>query len=254
MKEFFKTLMKKITNLLFPEKIKCAFCGKDVPDFDNKPYCDECEENLPFNNEHRCKICDMEIVGKGDICDFCKHNKKSFDKARAPFKYEGTIRSTVLKFKNDNAKYLAYPMALLMSNSLPNEMKDFDLIVPVPTTEKVLKKRGYNQSLLLANEIGKLMDKPVRSDILLKIKDTPAQKELSFKDRKKNLVGAFKILHRKDIKDKKILLIDDVMTTSATANCCGNLLKHHCNKVFVLTFARNVINFDKKTKKISKNT
>ncbi len=246
--------MKKILNLLFPEKIKCIFCGKDVPDFENMPYCDECESNLPFNNEHRCKICDMEIVGSGEVCEFCKHNKKFFDKARAPFKYEGAIRSTVLKFKNDNAKYLAYPTALLMTKSLPDEMKDIDLIIPVPITENVLKKRGYNQSLLLANEIGKMLDKQVRSDILLKIKDTPAQKELSFNDRKQNLVGAFKVLHRKDIRDKKILLVDDVMTTAATANCCCDLLKHHCKKVFVLTFARNVINFDKKPKKISKNT
>lgn len=254
MKNFLKKILNKISNLLFPEKIKCIFCGKDIPDFENKPYCNECEETLPFNNDHRCKICDMEIIGKGEVCEFCKHTKKSFDKSRAVFKYEDTVRKTVLKFKNNNAKYLSYPMARLMTDSLTDNMKDFDLILPVPLTEKALKKRGYNQSFLLANEIGKLTNKPVRDDILLKIKDTLPQKELSFKDRKKNLIGAFKVLHRKEIKDKNILLIDDVMTTSATANCCSDLLKRHCKKVYVLVFARNTINFEKNPKKVSKNT
>ena len=251
-RNFFAIIFDKITDLLFPKKIKCIFCGKDINNFEEKPYCDECEKILPFNNGARCKLCDMEIVGNASVCDLCKHSHKHFDKVRAPFKYEREARSLVLKFKDGNAKYLAEPMARLMFLALPKDMKNFDIIIPVPMTASKLKKRGYNQASLLAREIALLSQKPMREDILLKVKDTKPQKELSFKERQKNLDCAFKLLNRKDIKGKKILLVDDVMTTSATANVCSELLKKYCSKVFVCCFARNEIKFDKKNKKILK--
>jgi len=253
MKMFFIKLFDKLSNLLFPEKIKCIFCGKDVPNFEEKPYCDECEGNLPFNDGNRCKICDVEILENGEVCDLCKHNHKAFDKTRAIFKYEGSVRNVILKFKNDNAKYLAYPIAKLMTSSLTKDMKNIDMIIPVPSSKETLKKRGYNHSLLLANEIGKLLNKPVRNDCLLKIKNTKPQKSLSFKDRKENLAGAFKVVNRKDLKDKKILLIDDVMTTATTVNCCSDLLKRHAKKIYVLVFARNTTKIEKNQKNLKKH-
>ena len=252
-RSFWTNLFDKLTNFLFPKKIKCVFCGKDINNFEEKPYCDDCEKNLPFNNGHRCKLCDMEILETEEVCEICKHSHKPFDKVRATFKYENQIKHTVLKFKSNNGRYLTEPMAKLMFQSLPDDMLDFDFVVPVPMTEKSVKARGYNQALLLAKEISALSDKTLKENILLKIKDTAHQKELNFKDRQKNLVGAFKIANRKELKNKVVLLVDDVMTTSATATVCCDLLKRHCRKVYVVTFARNTINFDKKTKKFSKN-
>lgn len=249
-----KKMLNKLSELLFPKKIRCIFCGKDINNFDEKPYCDECESVLPFNNSHRCKLCDMEITHEGEVCELCKSSHKSFYKARAPFKYEDEVRSLILKFKNNNAKYLIEPMAKLMYNSLSKDMLNFDLIIPVPMTDKAKKKRGYNQASLLAKEISLLSNKPLREDILIKLKDSAPQKELNFKDRQKNLDGVFKVLNRKDLKSKNVLLVDDVMTTSATANVCSDLLKRHCGKVYVLVFARNTIKFDKNLKKVSKNT
>ena len=245
-KDFFKKVLGILSNLFFPEKIKCIFCGKDVPNFEEKPFCEHCQKTLPFNNGHKCKVCDSEIMGEGTVCDFCKSKHKAFDNSCAVFKYEGIIRTTVLRFKSDNAKYLAKPMAALMERALPENMRDFDLIVPVPLSAKSLKKRGYNQSALLANEIAKIVGKPATTDLLVKNRETLPQKTLSFKERQANLNNAFHITRKADIKNKTILLIDDVMTTSATANICSNLLKKHCKKVYVLVFARNTINFDKK--------
>ena len=238
--------MNKILNLLFPEKLKCIFCGKDIPNFEEKQYCEQCEKDLPFNNGNKCKICDMEIIGEGDVCEFCKTNHKNFGKSCAVFKYEDKVRNLILKLKDSNAKYLAYPMAKLMTSALPESMKDFNLIIPVPSSEKSMKKRKYNHADLLAKEISKLTNVEVKSDILVKHKETSPQKTLTFKERQKNLTNAFKLTRRKDLKDKIILLIDDVMTTSATANICSKLLKKHCKKVYVLVFARNTIIFDKK--------
>jgi len=248
MEKFFDKIRKTFNDILFPEEIKCIFCDKDINHFDEKPYCNECEKSLPFNNEKRCKKCDMEIFGDGEVCDFCKSNHKVFDKTRAVFKYESVVRKTVLNFKENNQKFLAKPMASIMHNSLPQDMKDFDVIVPVPLSPKSLKRRGYNQSEFLAIEIAKLCEKPALLDVLLKERETQHQKELSYKDRQQNLAGAFKIQHRNLIKDKKILLIDDVMTTGATANACSEILKKFCKKVYVLTFARNMLEQKEKKK------
>ena len=242
-------MFKAINQALFPEEIKCIFCDKDINHFPEKPYCDECERTLPFNNGKRCKKCDMEIYGESEVCDFCKSNHKIFDKTRAVFKYDDVVRRTVINFKDSNQKYLAKPMAFLMFQSLTDDMQNFDVIIPIPLSEKSLKKRHYNQSELLAKEISKLSNKPILTDVLLKTKETQHQKELSYKDRQKNLSEAFKIEHRKEIKDKNILLVDDVMTTGATANTCSEILKKFCKKVYVVTFARNTLDFSRKRKK-----
>lgn len=232
----------KILNLIFPSKIKCILCGEDVKDFDNDPICDDCKKDEIFNNSQiRCKICDQPFYGEGEYCENCKQHHKAFDKATAPFIYIGKIRSLVLKFKSNNARYLAYPMAKLMVDRLKTEnMLDFDVIIPVPMSEKSLKKRGYNQALLLADEIGKILNKPVKNDLLIKVKETKHQKELNFVSRQENLSSAFKLTKFKDIKDKNVLLVDDILTTCATANTCSEVMRKHAQKIYIATFARNL--------------
>ena len=235
-----KNFMEKALNIFFPKKLKCMFCGRDI-DYKNKPYCDFCEKEKFFNNsKSRCKICDMPIVGEVEYCDNCKQNHKSFDKAFCPFIYEGNVRKSLLKFKSQNAKYLAEPMAKIMAEKLIDENLEFDIIIPIPMTEKSLKKRGYNQALLLAEEISKILNKPLCTDVLFKTRDTKHQKELGFNDRQKNLAGAFGLENIKKIKGKNILLVDDILTTCATVDSCSSLLKKYSNNVYVCCFARNI--------------
>jgi ComF family protein len=108
----------------------------------------------------------------------------------------------------------------------------------VPLYTKRQKKRGYNQSELLSNELSKLIGISVSHNNLIRIKDTITQTNLSFKERQKNLESAFEIKDKKEVKDKNILLIDDVLTTGATADNCAKILKKAKAKgVYVLTFA-----------------
>ena len=232
----------KILNLIFPEKLKCMLCGEDVKDFDNDPICDDCKREEIFNNSQiRCKICDQPFYGEGNYCENCKTHQKSFDKATSPFIYTGKIRSAILKFKSNNARYLAYPMAKLMAKRLENEnMLDFDLIIPVPMSEKSFKKRGYNQALLLANELGKILNKPVIDDLLLKVKETKHQKDLNFLSRQENLSSAFELRDKQEIKGKSILIVDDILTTCATVNSCSNTMSKYVQKIYIVTFARNL--------------
>lgn len=239
---------RKILDLLFPKKLKCIFCGRDIINFDDQPYCDSCANKDFFNNgEFRCKCCDEPLTIDEEYCYFCKKDHKEFSKTLSPFIYKDEVRKAVIKFKSDNAIYLAEPMAKLMAKRIKEENLEFDIILPIPLSEKSLKKRGYNQSELLANEIGKLLDKPVRNDILLKVKETKHQKELGFNDRQNNLKDAFQIKHSKDIKDKKILLVDDIMTTGATANQCAKLLKKYASEIYVTVFARRQLTIKKDT-------
>ena len=228
-----------VLEVLFPSKIKCMFCGREIFDYEKQPYCDSCAKSAPFNNAKRCKICDCEMYDDGEICDGCKDYAKHFDKAVAPMKYEGVAKTLVLKLKNDNALYLADDMARLMSERLNQESFNFDVIVPVPLSPKSLKARKYNQAKLLADALGKIFDKPVDKSVLIKIKETKHQKNLNISQRKNNLHGAFKIQNKRAVFGKNVLLVDDVVTTGATANECSSLLKKYAKRVWVVCFARN---------------
>lgn len=241
--ENFKKAVVKYWNafleVLFPSNLKCLFCNADIPDHDKQVYCSSCETTAPFNRGKRCKICDCEMEGDGDVCDGCLEYKKHFDKAVAPMKYEGPAKALILKLKNDNAAYLAPDMARLMSDRLNQESFSFDLIIPVPLSQKSLAKRKYNQSQLLADELGKIFDKPVDDSVLIKIKETKHQKNLNISQRKTNLHGAFKIQNKRAVFGKNVLLVDDVVTTGATANECSSVLKKYAKRVWVVCFARN---------------
>ena len=222
--------------LLFPENFKCIFCGKDIPNFNDTPYCQNCIKILPFNNGKRCKICDMKISNEANICDFCQKSKRYFKKATCPFVYEGIARESILAYKNNNKRYLSKGFAIILSKYL--NKADFDLITFVPMTKSEERKRGYNQAELLANELSKIFNIPILST-LEKIKETNTQKSLSFEERQNNLRDVFLVVNREYLKGKRILLVDDVITTCATVNSCSEKLSKFAKTIYVVALARN---------------
>lgn len=239
MKNFFKKTYQTFLEVLFPSNYKCMFCGRDIDSENDIPYCEDCAHEMPFNRGKRCKICDAAIGEDDEVCDHCKDYHKTFDRAYAPMIYEGRVKSLILKFKNDNGKYLAPKFAKVIYNYIKQENILFDLIVPVPLSEKSFKKRRYNQSALIAKELSTLTNVPCSETALLKFKETKHQKELGFSDRQRNLHGAFKVTNKKKVFGKNVLIVDDIITTCATVNECSKVLKKYCNKVFVVGFARS---------------
>jgi ComF family protein len=124
----------------------------------------------------------------------------------------------------------------LTENSVP-----FDVIVPVPLHPKRLRERGYNQSLLLANELGKLTALPVNDNCLVrKIYNVPQAKTVSVEERRQNVIGIFSCVNE-DLLEKKVLLVDDVTTSGATLNACASVLKTGgAMSVWGLTLAREI--------------
>ena len=232
---FLMKISSLIDKLLFPDDIKCIFCGRDIPTFYDKPYCNECEKSLPFNNTNRCLICDMPIESEAKICDFCQNNKRFFKKAYSPFIYDGIVRQSILSYKFNNNRYLAKGFAIIIAKYIKNLKIDF--ITFVPMTKKKFKERSFNQSERLAEEIGKILNVKVIKT-LNKIKDTGEQKVLNYKERSKNLKDAFAVMNKDLIKGKSVLLVDDVITTCATVNTCAEYLSKY-STVFVTAIARN---------------
>ena len=231
-----------ISDAIFPESYSCIFCGQDL---DEKDYiCKYCYRQGIFNEGNKCIKCDSLINEGNIICDHCKSHKRHFDRLFCPFKYEGVVRKAILKFKSDGAKYLAEPFAHFIYEKLVIEEVDFDVIIPVPSEKRKIKERGYNPAKVLADEIGKLSKKPVL-DILYKTKKTKNQKMLDYNDRQTNLKDSIVISDRKLIKNKSVLIVDDIITTCATIETCSQVLKNAKN-IYGCAIARS--NFQKNKK------
>lgn len=238
MTKFWQKIGKMFEELLFPENYKCIFCGKDVPDFENKPFCEDCKKEVSFNNKHRCMICAEPIDNEANVCDECQKAKRYFKKAFCPFVYEGLVRKTILKYKDDNCRYLAKTFAKFIAKEVLDSKISIDAITFVPLTKKKQKIRSFNQAELLAVEIGKILNVKV-VDMLEKVKDEKSQKALTFRERQSNIKGLF-VLRKLDFsKYHSVLLVDDIITTCATINYCSKVLSKKFSSVYVCSIARN---------------
>ena len=227
-----------ILDALFPNDIKCIFCGRDIP---SGTICEKCNQEEIYNNKNRCEFCDTPIKEGNFVCDHCKTKKQNrhFEKLTCPFIYDGYVRQALLKFKSDGAKYLAKAFALHMAQRLEVEQVEFDIIVPVPSFKSTTKKRGYNPAFVLAEELSKLTGKPLE-DVLYKNIKTKNQKFLDYSQRQENLENSMILLNKSVIKDKNILIVDDIITTGATIEACAKLLIKAKN-IYGCAFARRSI-------------
>lgn len=235
-KQFCLKLKNRIIEGVFPSDYTCIFCDQDLPEGN---ICKNCAKQDIFNTGNRCTVCDMVIKEGNIICDHCKSHPKSFAKAYCAIKYNDHTQKALLKFKNDNAKYLAPKFARLMYDRLVQDSAHFDIIIPVPSHIKSIRKRGYNPAFILAGEISKISGKPV-SDILIKTVQTQHQKYLNFQQRQTNLENSITLSDKKLIRGKKVLIVDDILTTGATLNACAKLMVK-AEKVIVCAFARRNI-------------
>ncbi len=231
-----KNKFNALLNTIFPLDVTCDFCGRELVSNTRHRMCAHCAETLPFVKGHRCLACGAPLKDESDYCNRCKIDRGVFTRNRSPFVYDGEIKNIIYKLKFGKKKYVATTLGALMADEYLASDMSAEIIVFVPMTANEEKKRGYNQSELLALEIGKRLNIPVLP-ALSKIRDTKAQKELSGKERAQNLDGAFKC-DFKEVANRKILLVDDIFTTGATANECSKvLLKAKAREVSVLTLA-----------------
>lgn len=198
--------------------------------------------DIVYPMEDKCIICKTD--GFMGLCPYCKSriNRATIENGSLSYGfYGGIVKSLILKFKYESDFTAGYLLSRLLVEMIEEKEIYADVICYVPMTKKSEKKRGFNQCEVIARHIGYHMNIPV-SNCIKKIKNTKEQKTLTKEERVKNLMGAFKVSRIEDIKNKNVILIDDVMTTGATINECKDVLKKSgANKITVLTIAKSNI-------------
>lgn len=219
---------------LFPRR--CAYCGKVI--VSDRMSCNKCEKELPKITGVTCVKCGREK----DKCS-CKGAEKYYNSIAAPFYFDGCVRKGVHIFKFRNGLRNAEAYSYEMSETVKERFNgiDFDYITEVPMTNKSRKKRGYNQCFHLAKGISGRLGIEHKPDILSKIYDTKIQHEIRYYLRKGNLTGVFDVTNPSDVKDKTILLCDDISTSGETFNECAKMLwLHGAKEIYCIALAVTV--------------
>ena len=235
-KENFIKRVKEFFRLhVFNTKWRCLSCGKEI--FSGKYFCDECEDNLPYIDKYYCEHCGRKLNAPSEYCTSCKGKSIYVDKARSLYNYDKNISTLIQQLKYYDKRFIAEVFGESLANLYRKSYFNADCLCFIPMTAKAKKKRGYNQSQLIANALSKHIGVPVL-ELVSKEKETKRQAKLNREERLKNLKGCFKPKSKKEIEGKTILLIDDVLTTGATSESVANVLKNKGAKaVYLLTVA-----------------
>lgn len=209
----------------------CDFCGREV--FENERVCKACLKSLPFNNGAICPFCGRK-VGEAGVCLDCKEKPLGLEKARSIFIHEGEAMNAVLRYKK-GARYFYRTFSALALPMLEHDFMGADFLTFVPLTPKAQKERGYNQSELIALQLARLSGLPALA-VFEKKKETFQQKALGRHEREANLAGCFRVLDKSLVKGKKVVIVDDVLTTGATLSELARILKKAgTSEVYALT-------------------
>jgi ComF family protein len=224
-------LAQAFLDVLFPPR--CVACGKQ-----GAFLCPDCREAMPRALPPRCPLC-WQPERRGEECGRCARTRPAFAGARSLYLFQGPVREAVHALKYNHLSALARSMGELMAAYLKTEELPVDLVVPVPLFGRRQRLRGYNQSALLARELARLDGLPLAERGLSRRRDTPPQaRSVDAEARRRNVAGAFAADGRR-VEGRRVLLIDDVMTTGATLDACAQALRQAgAAAVWALTFAR----------------
>ena len=271
-----KWLYKKIilllgcfTEIIFPKPSSCSGCGRPQKTFSKYKLCPECFEKLCMYEENGKRLQESEILPIQVLVEGqSKCAKKSinanrcgqepmqahmhphpnshshayayayaYDKEIVACCYEGIVKEMIYKIKYKDKRDVAITIGAVLADNLKQQDTAYDFIVPVPISSKKRSSRGYNHTSLIARELASLVNIKVL-ECLIRIKDTKPQVLFNGSDRWYNVKGCFKCIE--NIENKRILLVDDIITTGATAHFCAEALKANgASSVTVIAFAKS---------------
>lgn len=236
-------ILKSLQEIVYPRY--CLLCHKKISERDtNDLVCSECLEAITLNTPPFCQKCGRKISGKytaRNICKDCIHTHFYFDRAWASCHYGDLVKEMIHSFKYKNKVGLSKQLSGLMINFAKDyylPLSHCDYAIPIPLSKSKFREREFNQAQILANDVAGYFGITLMDDNLKRIRNTPSQTELEEKERWQNIQGAFRLKEPNSIRERMLLLIDDVLTTGATVSEAAKTLKEAgAAVVFVLTIA-----------------
>jgi ComF family protein len=231
------TLWGDVLDVVFPER--CVGCDVVLAQ-PRAFFCETCAHEVEEIPNPACVRCNEPGQHEGGTCERCHRRPPKFRTAFAPLEHSGAVARAIQRFKYEGHPELARPLgALLAQRSKGFLAQAPDLVVPLPLHAARYRERGYDQTALLAVEVAKVAGRTLRDDALTRVRPTSRQVGQSDDERTANVAGAFEA--SPNVKGARLLLIDDVLTTGATANQAARaLLDAGAIEVQVLTLARAV--------------
>ncbi len=203
----------------------CLLCDERC---EGQPLCSPCEADLPWLDA-RCSVCAVPLPSRGLACGECLKRPPSYDHVEVPWRFAFPVDALITRFKHQArwpygrllGKRLAHHLEHAFADGLPRP----DLLLPVPLARRRLRQRGFNQAQMLADWLSRPLGIATDARVLERVLDTPAQQQLDAATRRRNLRQAFAIEAGADVKGRHLALVDDVLTTGATAEALARLLK-----------------------------
>lgn len=216
---------------VFPPR--CAGCGALLPEA--APLCPDCRATLVDPPEPACAICAEPLDAPGR-CGRCQAEPPPFAKVQVAFGFAGAMAEAIPRFKYQDRPFLAAPLADLALPRLRSALEGCDAVAPIPLHDARLRERGFDQALLLARELGRRAGKPVEEALLTRTRPTLHQVGSNRVERAENLRGAFAA---RPSTLKRVALVDDVVTTTATARDAARALRDAgVGEVVIVALAR----------------
>ena len=217
----------------------CDSCGKEIFEYPRERLCPKCLAVLQKSEGEACPKCGRKTCAPG-VCLECKAKAPLFTRGISPFVYQGEAAFLLNRLKNGE-RHLALFFGEKMAEKVSAELQESELpnvVVPVPMSETERKKRGYNQAEALAVVAADCLNFDPDKELLVKTRETLPQKRLSKEERERNLAGAYAIKRGASCRGKRVLLVDDTMTTGTTGNeCAKRLFGAGAAEVWLLTAA-----------------
>jgi len=233
-------VINAVIDFMYPPR--CSLCGHYCAD--EEGICPDCLSQIHYIGRPLCIRCGTPFsheFATDHFCGECLTGKRYFSKARAVGLYNGLFRKTLHRFKYQWRHCLATPLGTLMAKRMESFFSDgtYQYMVPVPLHPRRLRKRGFNQALVLARILSRAYRIPLDRNNLVRTRWTQSQVGLSERERKDNVRGAFAVLQSARIARRTILLLDDIYTSGSTVDECSKvLINAGARKVDVLTLAR----------------
>lgn len=206
--------------LLFVDSASCIVCDDEISGENQYGLCDKCFKKLEFIGDKCCIRCGKPSDNEAKYCLLCQNETRYFDMARSAVKYKGDIQRLILEYKFHNKRYLGKYLAKFIEHVVEEYNIKYDIVVPIPLSKAREKERKYNQvtEMLRHTKLSPVVD------ALTKTRDNERQSLMAGKERRDNVHGVYAVTDKAAVKGKRILLVDDIITTGATVNEASRVL------------------------------